>query len=156
MQDIFGYERESHATGTTMTSEMATISFGEGGSSRKKLVQSVQGQVQHTVTPLYESGSSDLYWNSGQPMGTVDMERIVGRGGFFDGMTSGNACGELTSVTVGSDGKGGCTAKRAENGKGKNIVFGGAIPVSFGFTFGAGIVEVRDRVSFMAARFALR
>lgn len=150
MKDFYGYDRNVHENGAVMSSEVATISFGTGGN--KRLVQNVNATYNQTATPRYELGSSDLYWNTGHPLGQVNIGRLVGRGGYLSDLTRGEGCGKVASITLGLDGQGGCVTAAA----GRSLIFNGAVPVSIGINVGAGSLEVAENLSWQVAKMSDR
>ena len=138
-QDILGYRRDVRPNGQIFSSEFATITMG----GRVSLVQQVQATYGQTVTPKFEVGSPTLYWLTGQPMGQVQIGRLVGRGGFlnsFGGVE--NSCGTLLSVKLGLDGTGGCSA--AQGGGGSGLSFDGGVVENLTVSFQAGDLEVNE------------
>lgn len=143
--DILGYTRDVKPNGQLYSSEFATISIG----GRMSLVQSVQGSYGHTVQPRFETGSPTLYWLTGQPMGQVQIGRLVGKGGFFATFNQlENSCAELLSLTVGLDGNGGCTAVQGAAG---GLFLDGGVVANMSFGFSAGALEVQEGASIQVA-----
>jgi hypothetical protein len=100
-KDFLSYDRTVKAK-EVLSSDFATISFG---SEKAKLVQSVRGSYGHKVQPLYEAGSSALYWLNGQPNGQLGMGRVVGSKGWFYYFNNANvACALLEPITIKLDG----------------------------------------------------
>lgn len=143
MEDIIGYDRQIHADGEIMSSEAATISFG---GRKRSLVQQFQAGYQHRVEPIYELGSPDVYLVKGQPMGNVNISRLVGRNGFLDGL-GGTQCGSLDTVTIGTDGRT-CHATPSTS----SLRFSGAIIQGLQFSSGAGQLQAADSVSIIAPK----
>ena len=144
-QDILGYRRDVKPNGQIYSSEFATISMG----GRMSLVQSVQATYGQTITPKFEVGSPTLYWLTGQPMGQVEIGRLVGQGGFMSAFGSiENSCGTLLGLKIGLDGTGGCTA--AQSG-GAGLSFDGGVVASLTFSFSAGALEVTEGASIQVA-----
>lgn len=105
--DFFGYTR--HNAGKYLpTSDYSALYFANtaGGtgtpSKRAGLVQSTAVSYQHRVEPRFEIGSSDIYWVTGQAMGAVTMNRVVGERGFFDGVQVGGAGASLEKGVIGT------------------------------------------------------
>lgn len=136
--DILGYRRDVKPNGQIYSSEFATITLG----GKVSLVQSVQATYGQTVVPKFEVGSPTLYWLTGQPMGSVNIGRLVGRGGFLSSFGAvENSCGTLISVKLGLDGTGGCSAAQ-ESGSG--LSFDGGVVASLSVSFAAGALEVNE------------
>lgn len=144
MSDFFGYERKVRPNGTIATSELATIKVG---GNRISLVQNVNASYQQMVAPKFEAGSATLYWVLGQPQGTIQMQRLVGNGGFLDEFRGiGDNCGELTDVSIGLDGDG-CAVVNT----GSKVAFRDAVPESVSISFNVGGLQVAESLSLRAA-----
>lgn len=145
-KDILGYSRDIRPNGQIFSSEFATISMG----GRMALVQGVQASYGQTVTPKFEVGSPTLYWLTGQPMGQVQIGRLVGRGGFFDSFgTVEDSCGSLIGLKIGLDGTGGCTA--AQGGGGSGLSFDGGVVANLTASFNAGDLQVQEGATIQVA-----
>lgn len=143
--DFYGYTRDVNANGQIATSEWATLSIG----SRMSLVQSASWTYQQTVQPKYEAGSAALFWVQGQPSGTIQFSRAVGKGGFlsaFDRLR--NSCGSLVNLSIGLDGGGAC-AEAASGGR--TIQFSGGVAQSITGSFAAGLMDVTEGASMLVA-----
>ena len=146
--DFFGVERNVNSHGQIATSELATIDLGGGGSVA--LVQQATWSYQLNVQPVYEAGSAELYWNTGQPQGTISMDRIVGSDGYLAEFSSlQGGCGTLQQITVGLGGTGGCTV--SDGPVGSDLTFSGAVPIEVRGSFGAGMREVSEGVTIRCA-----
>jgi len=144
--DILGYKRDVHPNGQIFSSEFATISLG----SKMALVQNVTASYGQTVQPKFEVGSPTLYWLTGQPMGQVQIARLVGRGGFFDSFGSlENSCAKLLGLKIGLDGTGGCTAAQSSGGSGLN--FDGGVVSNLTASFSAGDLQVQEGATIQVA-----
>ena len=79
--DFFGYKRNSPGT-HIMSSEYAAVlmsnSLTSAPSNKLGLVQGCQVSYGHAVVPVFEAGSSEMYWITGQPSGAVSISRVVG------------------------------------------------------------------------------
>lgn len=143
--DFFGYTRDVNPNGQLATSEWATLSLG----SKMSLVQSASWSYQQTVNPKYEAGSAALYWAVGQPSGTIQFSRAVGKGGFLSNFgTLRNSCGTLVNLSVGLDGTGGCPS--ASPG-GKAIQFTGGVCQNITGSFQSGMLDVTEGATIMVA-----
>lgn len=143
--DILGYKRDVRPNGQLFSSEFATISMG----GRMALVQNVQASYGQTVTPMFEVGSPTLYWLTGQPMGQVQVGRLVGRGGFFDSFGSvEDSCGRLLGLKIGLDGTGGCSAAQAG---GSGLSFDGGVVENLTASFSAGELQVQEGATIRVA-----
>jgi hypothetical protein len=80
MQDFLGYQR-AVAGQHILSSEYAALLMAgttTSTASRLGLVQGLQCSYSHQVAPVFEAGSSNLYWLTGQPVGGVSVSRVVG------------------------------------------------------------------------------
>jgi len=144
--DILGYRRDVKPNGQIYSSEFATISMG----GKMSLVQQVQASYGQTVAPKFEVGSPTLYWLTGQPIGQVQIGRLVGRGGFFSTFGSlENSCGKLLGLRIGLDGNGGCTSEQQSADGG--ISFDGGVVANITASFGAGDLEVQEGATIQVA-----
>lgn len=99
MPDVFGYDQTVNTSGSIASSQYAAVTTG----SKQMLVQSVNvtyGQQVDTVTVV---GDTNVYWIPGKPSGTLDISKLVGSGGFFDGW-KGQTCGKISNLAVNVDG----------------------------------------------------
>jgi len=113
------------------------------------LVQSVTWSYQQTVNPKYEAGSAALFWVQGQPSGSINFTRAVGKGGFLDAFSKlGNTCGTLVNLTIGLDGQGAC-AEAAVSGK--PIQFSGGVVQSIQGSFQSGLLDVTEGATILVA-----
>lgn len=142
--DMFGYSRRVHAPGEVLSSEYATLAM-EGGDNLT-LLQSCQAGYTQQVQPVFEAGSSDLFWVAGQASGTCTIGRAVGKEGFLTKFGTGN-CAELRSLDVALDGRGGCAAVTTGSG----VSMSGCMPRALGFTFGAGQLQMQETVEMLVA-----
>lgn len=148
MKDFWGYEREVKPNGFIMSSEFATIAI-QG--TRLSLVQQVTAQYAHMVSAKFESGSPTLFWLTGQPQGTVTFSRLVGQDGFLKSLSAmGNTCGSVIGITLGLNGKGGCSGVAGASG-GAQAGFSGVVPESLTISWQAGTLEVQEGASFKVA-----
>lgn len=144
--DILGYSRDVRPNGQIFSSEFATISMG----GRMALVQGVEASYGQTVTPMFEVGSPTLYWLTGQPMGQVQIGRLVGKGGFFSAFGQiENSCASLLGLRIGLDGTGGCTAAQASSGSG--LSFDGGVVANLTASFNAGDLQVQEGATIQVA-----
>lgn len=144
MADIFGYTRDVKER-EIVSSDYAAVDIGEG---RLGLVQQWQAGYQHKVEPRFETGSNALYWVNGQPMGQLQVQSLVGRGGFLAGFgnTGAAACGALKTLIISSDGEGNCGISG-----GGSLAFSGAVIQGIGLTAQAGNLDIGQNATFMTA-----
>lgn len=131
MSDIFGYSRNVEQN-QVLSSEYGILNI-EG--TPLALGQSVSGSYVRRVEPRFATGSTNLYWTSGQPIGQIGCQNVVGTAGWLDAVTaiSGNACGAIDAVQMDLSSSG-CVAVQ---GKSSLIFSGGMLRgVSFGFSQG--------------------
>lgn len=87
--DVLGYDREI-AGEFIMSSDYSAIFFaGLPGqtASRLGLLQSASLSYQHNVQPRFEGGSANLFWLTGQSMGSLQIGRLVGQAGILVGVS---------------------------------------------------------------------
>lgn len=130
--DIYGYNKTTKSGNELMTSDVATISFGNG---ERKLMQSVTADYRNDVQETYEIGSADIYLQAGNSSGSISADRVVGTKGFLDGIDSSN-CGEIGAVTV-AFGTGGHTC-RAQKAPGSTLKYSGVRLADYRVNFQAG------------------
>lgn len=135
--DIFGYNRGTPTD--VFVADRSKLSIV--GVSGVDLIQSWSLQYQQQITPLYEVGSSRIFWAKGNPIGQGSIGRIVGS--TFLRM-SGEICDRGTTVQI-SNASGACT------GGNITLTCTGAICTSVGFSAQAGNPTVSEAVSFQFA-----
>jgi len=141
-KDMLGYSRETKAGRKVLaSSDYAVISVG---SDPLNLVQSVNASFGHQVISKFESGSSDLFWQTGQSQGKIDFGRLVGMGGFLDQLKEafGNACGKLVKLNVDLSGASSCSV--GVSPKKSKLTFDGAIPENYSFNWSAGGLDINE------------
>jgi len=104
MKSIFNTTRNKPALGRVASSEYALINVG----GRTELIQSVQGSYGRQVQSYHEVGTPNVAWVSGSEEGALQIQRLVGKNGFFDGWT-GDTCGIIKPVAINLSG-GPCVA----------------------------------------------
>jgi len=132
-QDIFGYEKDFKDEGQIISSQFAALSI----SGKVSLLQNVRGNYGREVRTMLESGSSNVFFVTGNSQGNVQASAAVGAKGFLASIKGqlNTGCGALKSVAVNLiDGR--CT--KSSNG----LTFTGAHirDYEFGFTTGADAV----------------
>jgi hypothetical protein len=137
-KDIFGYSRTAEAN-ALVSSEYAVFTID---SSEVKLIQNCQVQYQHRVTPKFESGSSDLFWQTGQPQGTLNFSKLIGKGGFFDGFNFEKACGDLIKMDISLENNSGCEAIKLTATGG--LSFNKAMPQIYTAAWNVGSLDVTE------------
>ena len=139
-KDFFGYNRKVNAPGSVLSAEFATLTLGDDPSATI-LLQSAQFSFQHAVQPFFEIGSADLYWTTGQPMGSGSISRAVGQEGFLQKFGKGSACTKIQSVGVGLKKQGGCI-ELTNQGKGFNLL--NCIPEAITVSISAGALQMQE------------
>lgn len=139
-KDFFGYSRKVTAPGTALPSEFATLTLGDDAAS-VLLLQSAQISYAHTVQPFFEIGSADLYWVTGQPMGSAQIGRAVGQEGFLQKFGKGTACAKVQSLSLGVKKTGGCV-EITSSGKGVNLL--NCMPESIMISVQAGALQMQE------------
>lgn len=142
-KDFFGYTRKVTAPGAALPAEFATLSLGDDAAG-VLLLQSAQISYAHTVQPFFEIGSADLYWVTGQPMGSASIGRAVGQEGFLQKFGKGTACAKIQSLSLGLKEAGGCVEIKAA-GKGINLL--NCIPEAINITVQAGALQMQEGMS---------
>ena len=141
MADIFGYNRTGASDVFVADKSKLTIV----GVSGADLIQSWSISYQQSITPIYEVGSSRLFWAKGNPVGEGSIARIVGT--TFLSMTSG-ICDKGTTITI-------TNASGACSGDGISLTCTGAICTSVGVSAQAGNPTVSQSVTFQFASLSI-
>lgn len=110
MADIFGYDNNVKNDGKLVASaDFAAIKIGNYSSGSTALTQSLNITYQQRVEEITQVGSPQIHWLQGRPSGNVQISKLVGSGGFFEGWKG--DCGIISPISVGFDGATGkCTA----------------------------------------------
>lgn len=137
MADIFGYNR-SGAT-DIFTAEKSTLSIG-GVEGAKSLIQNWQVNYQQQIQPIYEIGSSRVYWIKSNPVGNGSISKIVGADLLKLGTSLCDASGTSISINAGGSCKSGGVV---------NIKCTGVVVTSVGFQSSAQTPTVSQNVGFM-------
>ncbi len=95
MADLFGYNRSGTSLGQVASSEFAAVNIG----GKLALVQSAEVTYAQQIDEVKAVGDSNIYWLPGRPSGSINVTKLVGSGGFFDGFTAGT-CGQISGVSV--------------------------------------------------------
>ena len=137
MADIFGYNRGGAADVFVADRSRLTIVGVDG----VDLIQNWSVQYQQNIQPLYEVGSSRLFWAKSNPIGSGSIGRIVGQS--FLTMSH-DICDGGTTVTI-TNASGSCSGGQV----GLSCV--GAICTSIGFSAQAGNPTVSESLAFQFA-----
>lgn len=103
MKDIFGFESTVKQEGGIASAEFAAINIGGIKSSTQGLVQSVAINYGMSVETVAEIGNPTIYWVPGRPVGQISVGKLVGSGGFFQGVRDAK-CGKITPIALTLDG----------------------------------------------------
>ncbi len=141
MADIFGYNRTGASDVFVSDRSKLTIVGVDGAD----LIQGWSISYQQSISPIYEVGSSRLFWAKGNPSGTGSISRIIGSN--FLSMTS-DICDKGTTVSI-SNTAGSCS------GGGVTLTCTGAICTQVGFSAQAGNPTVSESVGFMFASLSV-
>ena len=102
-EDIFGYDVDVKGR-QVVSAHNASLDLGGG---RIALVQNISGNYTHKVNPVFEAGSSSVYFVNGQPQGSLSYTALVGTDGWFSGMSnSSGTCATLRNMGVTISGSG--------------------------------------------------
>lgn len=134
MADIFGYNRTGASDVFVADRSKLTIVGVDG----VDLIQGWQIGYQQSIQPIYEVGSSRIFWAKSNPMGSGSISRVVGS--TFLQMTH-DVCDKGTAITI-TNASGACA------GGSVNLVCVGAICTSVGFSSQAGNPTVSQSVAF--------
>lgn len=134
MADIFGYNR----TGASDVFVADKSSLTIAGVSGVDLIQGWQVDYQQSIQPIYEVGSSRIFWAKSNPIGQGRISRVVGNS-FLQ--MSGDICdtGKTLAITNAS---GACSGGKV------TLVCLGAICTNVGFSAQAGNPTVAESVAF--------
>ncbi len=132
MPTLFGTNRSAKATGQIASSEFAKITLGGVIS----LGQSVNGSYTRNIQTIFEIGNPNVYWLGGHEQGNLQMQRLVGKRGFFADIRPG-ACGEIKPVAIN------VTGGTCATGSG-GLTIGDAILEAVSFGMQAGSLEITD------------
>ena len=139
MPTIFNTNRSTKTSGAMASSEYAKLTLG----GVVTLGQSVQGNYTRKVQTIFEIGNPNIYWIGGHEEGTLGVQRLVGKGGFYENISPG-ACGEITPVSIGLNG-GPCVS-----GAG-GLTITDAVLESVSFGMSAGTLEINEGVNIKFA-----
>ena len=147
--DIFGYNRNVN-TKAILSSENCVLDFGEG---KVALVQEARLEYGHKIDPVFEAGSSDIYFVNGGAQGTLTFSALVGRQGFFAGFNLGKqACGDLSTLSIAAVAEDGCSVKLEKNNA---IRIEGALLQKVSLGFRAGQYQVTQGGEFVVGKVSV-
>src|ERR1700761_7118098 len=100
-QDLFAYTRNNVGS-YLFSSDYSSIYFENSAGAglttpaqRAGLIQNATCAYQHNVQPRFEAGSHNLYWVTGQSMGTLQLGRLIGDAGILAGINIGGGGNDL-------------------------------------------------------------
>jgi hypothetical protein len=134
MADIFGYNRGGASDVFVADKSRLTIVGVDG----VDLIQNWQVSYQQSIQPIYEVGSSRLFWAKSNPIGSGSIGRIVGQS--FLSM-SGNICDKGATIVI-TNASGSCSGGEV----GLSCI--GSICTSIGFSAQAGNPTVSEALAF--------
>jgi hypothetical protein len=140
MKSIFNTNRQVTSRAQVASSEYAIVQLG----GRSELAQQVTGNYGREIRQIYEIGSPNIMWVGGHESGALNFSRIVGTGGFFDGLDNGE-CGVIRPVSINLGG-GPCVAV-ASGG----LHFGEAMLERVDFSLSVASVEITEGISLRVA-----
>ena len=141
MADIFGYNRTGASDVFVADKSKLTIVGVEG----VDLIQGWQVGYQQSIQPIYEVGSSRIFWAKGNPMGSGSIARIVGNTLL---MMTHDLCDKGTTVVI-TNASGACSGGEV------GLTCTGAICTSVGFSAQAGNPTVSESVAFQFASLSV-
>lgn len=155
--DFFGYER-ANVGQYIYSSDYAALYFANspGGTTaaaqKAGLVQSAAMSYQHNVQPRFEAGSHELYWLTGQSLGTLQVGRLVSDKGILDGIRHGQAVNDVrkgilggVEFKIGRLGMTGVTVKQ------EVLILSGCVLAAYGISFNVGGLEVQESMTIQTA-----
>lgn len=144
-RDIFGIERTQKSSKELGSSEFAIININ---GQTPSLVQSLQYSYGREVSPVFEVGSSSVFFQGGRATGQVSMARLVGKQGFQSLIEGADEkCGEIGAITINLTG-GQC--KVAPSGR-KRLTFDDAMLTNVGGELAAATANITESVQMLIA-----
>ncbi len=144
MNTIFGTNRTAKSAGQMASSEFARITLG----GIVTLGQNCQGSYNRNIQTIFEIGNPNVYWIGGHEQGSLQIQRLVGKGGFFAELKP-DACGSISPVSIDiSSGK--CTT-----GAG-GLTIGDAMLEGVSFGFSAQALEISEGATLRFASLSRR
>ena len=134
MGDIFGYNRGGASDVFVADRSRLTIVGVDG----VDLIQNWQVSYQQSIAPIYEVGSSRLFWAKSNPIGSGTIGRIVGQS--YLKMTN-DLCDKGTTIAI-TNASGACEGGQV------GLTCVGAICTSIGFSAQAGNPTVSESLAF--------
>ena len=155
--DFFGYERQKVGT-YIFSSDYASIYFSNapGGTAvaaaKAGLVQSAAVSYQHNVQPRFEAGSHELYWLTGQSLGSVQVGRLIGDRGILDGVQYGQDPNNIKKGLLGGvEFKIGRLGLQGITTRQEVLMLSGCVLSAYGVSFNVGGLEVQESMTIQTA-----
>ena len=155
--DILGYSRSKVGT-VLYSSDYAAIYFANsiGGpptaASKAGLVQSAAVSYQHAVQPRFEAGSHELYWVTGQALGTVQLARVIGDKGFLAGIQFGDQPNDIRKGVLGGvEMKVGRLGLQGIEARQEVLMMSGCVLSGVSMAFSVGGLEIQESLRIETA-----
>ena len=146
--DIFGYERNIQPA-SMLSPDNAVLDFGDG---KVSLVQEANVSYGHNVSPVFETGSSNIFFVQGGAQGSLTVASAVGKNGFLDTVKmGGQACGELSTLSLTAT-ESSCGFKLEKN---KAARMEGVILKGVAINFRAGQYQVMQTLEFVIGKLMI-
>lgn len=147
-KDIFNYDVDVKEK-QIVAARNAALDLGNG---KIALVQTFQGSYGHQVEPVYEAGSSSVYFVNGNPQGTFTYTTLVGTDGWFANIidAKGKACAELKTVNIDlTNANEDCDVQVSMN---TNLKMEGVLLQQIGFSLQAGGLRIENNGTFICGK----
>lgn len=147
-KDIFNYDVDVKEK-QIVAARNAALDLGNG---KIALVQTFQGSYGHQVEPVYEAGSSSVYFVNGNPQGTFTYTTLVGTDGWFANIidAKGKACAELKTVNIDlTNANEDCDVQVSMN---TNLKMEGVLLQQIGFSLQAGGLRIENNGTFVCGK----
>lgn len=155
--DFFGYER-ANVGQYIYSSDYAALYFSNaaGGAvanaGKAGLVQRATVAYQHNVQPRFEAGSHELYWLTGQALGSVQVGRLIGDRGILDGVMHGANPNDLRKGVLGAvEFKIGRIGLEGVSVRQEVLVLSGCVLSAYGISFDVGGLDVQESLTIQTA-----
>lgn len=155
--DFYGYKKEKVGK-QILSSDFAALYFAStpGGAAspanKLGLVQGAAVAYQQQVQPRFEAGSHELYWLSGQSMGSVTAGRLIGENGILDGIQHVDNPNRLDHGALGSiEFKLGRLSLERVAVRQDVLVMRGCVLQGFSLQFNAGGLDVSEQLTIQTA-----
>jgi hypothetical protein len=155
--DFFGYTRQNVGQ-YIYSSDYAALYFSNtpGGANvaaaKAGLVQSAAVSYQHNVQPRFEAGSHELYWLTGQSLGSVQVGRLIGDRGILDGVRHGQDPNNIRKGVLGAvEFKIGRLGLQGISVRQEVLILSGCVLSAYGISFNVGGLEVQESMTIQTA-----